>query len=257
MRVNYWSQSKLAHKLRVFFDIPMPPSSATAEGWDAHEAKSKSASKFGNSLINALDDVQDIVMYVPDKLKSLTYFLSNVKNNSHALRTSVPVGTWSDLTHRIPDALMLSVVDFIEKECFWMNIMGTKGDSDVAKYARQSYVMRKLFPIHIDTETRAKHGFEWLDFQIDNGLKSSTKREIERHPYHKIKDAYLFAVGKYRTFDVYDEVGYDLELSAPFAPMTPEKREMFDKMRILEEAHEKEITKHCTNIVKYRHYLWT
>jgi hypothetical protein len=241
--------------LRELFGIPKQPSSATFEGWDEYTKTSKDVSKFGCWLVEFLDVIQDIFMYVPDKIKSTAYYFSNIKNKSHVLRTNTKRGQWSDLTSRIPDALMLAVIDFVEKECFWMNIMGTTGDSDVAKYARQSYITRKLFPIYIDTETRAKHGFEWLDFQINS--MEPTKRKIERHPYQKIKAAYLFAVGRYKTFDVYDEVGYDLLTTEPFSQMTPEKREMCDKMRVLEAEHEKEITKHCANIVKYREYLWT
>lgn len=255
MRVFYWSNTAFAQKLRKIFGMPPQPSAATFEGWDDFKNKSETASKFGVVVIDSLDTLQDIFMYVPDKLKSTAYYFSNIKNQSHVLRTSTKRGQWGDLTSKIPDALMLSITDFVEKECFWMNIMGTTGDSDIAKYARQSYITRKLFPIYIDSVSRAKHGFDWLDFQINSS--ESTKREIERHPYQKIKAAYLFAVGRYKTFDAYDEVGYDLTLSEPFKPMTPEKREMYDKIRALEAEHEKEITKHCVNIVKYRDYLWT
>lgn len=255
MRILYWANSAFAKKLRKLFGMPVQPYAATSADWKLHEINSKGASKIGYSLIESLDVAQDIFMYIPDKIKSMTYFFSNVKNQSHVLKTNTKRGKWGDLTSKIPDALMLSVIDFVEKECFWMNVMGEKGDSNIAKYARQSYITRKLFPIYIDSETRAKHGFAWLDFQINH--TEPTKREMERHPYQKIKAAYLFAIGRYKTFDAYDEVGYDLTLSETFSPMTPEKRERYDKMRVLEAEHEKEITKHCTNIVKYREYLWT
>lgn len=255
MRVFYWSNTAFAQKLRKIFGMPPQPFSATFEGWDIHKMKSVTASKIGYKLIESLDTLQDVFMFIPDKMRSIAYYFSNIKNQSHVLRTNIKRGQWGDLTSRIPDALMLSVIDFVEKECFWMNIMGEKGDSNVAKYARQSYIARKLFPIYIDSETRAKHGFALLDFQIN--CTEPTKREIERHPYQKIKAAYLFATGSYKTFDAYDEVGYDLTLSEPFRPMTPEKREMYDKIRALEAEHEKELTKHCLNIVKYRDYLWT
>lgn len=255
MRVTYWSNSEFAQRVRKLFGIPRQPTSATFEGWDEYRKTSNKISKFGYGLVEFLDVLQDIFMFMPDKIDSVSYYLSNIKNGSHVLRTNTKRGSWSDLTSRVPDALLLSVVDFVEKECFWMNVMGSVGDSDVAKFVHQSYIMRKLFPIKIDANTRAENGFEWLDFQINS--MEPTKREIERHPYQKIKAAYLFATGRYKTFDAYDEVGYDLTMSIPFKPMTPEKREMYDKLRVLEAEHEKEITKHCTNIVKYREYLWT
>jgi hypothetical protein len=263
MRVYYWSNTKFADLLRGLFGITPQPTAATFEGWSKYEQTAKSTSKFGYKIVEALDALQNVWMFIPDMIKSISYYFSNIKNQSHVLRTRTKRGGWGDLVSKIPDALMFSVIDFVEEECFWMNILCNEVEPKdpnaelLNKYREQSYIRRKLFPIRVPDYIRAKHGFDWLDFQINS--RETTRRGKERHPYQKIKAAYMFAKYRFETFDAYKESGLSelYEDGSLFASQTPERSRAYATMTALELQFEKELTKHCNNIVTYRDYLWT
>lgn len=256
MRVSYWSNTKFADSIRKLFGIPVQPTSATYDGWNNYRNRSMSISKLGYNIVGSLNKLQNIVFYIPDKIQSIEYFIDNIKNKTHVLRTKTKIGTWSDLVTRIPDALMLSVIDFVETEAFHMMVCYDSDTKDpvIVDYNTQSYIKRKLFPMRIDTLTRGNYGLAWLDFQI--AAVSKNKRDIERHPYQKIKAAYLFARHEYFQFDAWKLVDYDFDSSKPFE-ITEEKREAYKKIHKLEAEFSENVTKHCNYIVKYRDYLWT
>ena len=256
MRIIYWSDTKFANSIRKLFGIPVQPTSATFGGWENYRNESKTISKFGYSLVEFLDTIQDIVMFIPDKLRGATYFISNIKNKTNVLKTNAPLGTWSDLCQKIPDALMLSVIDFIEVEAFHNMVCYGSDTKDpvIIDYNSQSYIKRELFPMKIDSLTRGNYGLAWLDFQIASFAKN--KRDIDRHPYQKIKAAYLFARHEYFQFDAWELVNYDFDSSKPFE-ITEEKSKAYEEIQKLETEFSEKVTKHCTNIVKYRDHLWT
>lgn len=263
MRSQYWSNTEFAHWLRARFGISRQPVSATMEGWDEYETTAKQASGIGYSILESLDVIQAVVHWIPDKIKSACYYISNVKNRSHVLKTNAKFGQWSDLASRIPDALMLSVVDFIEVECFWMNVAffseRQENMSDtVWLYKNQSYIGRKLFPVKVSSEERAGHGIEYLKFQINSSC--TTKKQRDAHPYRKLISAYWFAKTRYGV-DLYDESGYTAAYEkAPGVGVlksSPEKDTAFNKLREIEKVYDAAVILHCTNIVKYHSYLWT
>lgn len=256
MKITYWSNSKFADSIRKLFGIPIQPTSLSFDGWENYRNECKTISKFGYNVVEGLDNIQNIVSYIPDKIRNITYFISNIKNKTHVLRTPTKIGTWSDLVTKIPDALMLAVIDFVEFEAFHMMVyydFDTK-DPVIIDYNTQSYIKRKLFPMKIDSLTRGNYGLAWIDFQIVAFAKN--KRDIERHPYQKIKSAYIFAKNEYFQFDAWKLVDYDFDSSKPFE-ITEEKSKAYTEIRKLEAEFSEKVTKHCTNIVKYRDHLWT
>lgn len=234
MRISYWSNSKFAAKLRSLFGIQKQPFSATCKGWSDYRIEAKKKSNFGYELIERLDTLQDLVFFVPDKVKDVSRFFRNLKDGTHVLKTQTKVGQWSDLVSKIPDALMLSIIDFVEVECAHME----ESSSDD----------------HVDSRTPATKGIAWLEFQIKSA--STTKRENERHPYRKIIAAYSFAKKEYLDFDVYKELGIDTSCLSHFE-FSDEKAEMFNQINKRELKFNSDTTRHCNNIVKYRDYLWT
>lgn len=263
MRAQYWSNTKFANKIRCLFGIKNQPTSATDFGWHEYETTAKQTSDIGYSIVESLDIIQTAVYWIPDKMRSLSYYISNVINGSHVLPTRVKFGTWGDLTSRIPDALMLSIIDFVEKECFWMNVAFYSERPDdmsdtVWKYVQQSYIQRKLYPVKVSDVERALHGIQWLEFQIKSSSKN--KRISKAHPYHKLIAAYWFAKNRYG-IDLYNESGftaaYDKTPGVTLFKSTPEKNIAFDKLKELEKVYNAEVILHCTNIVKYHAYLWT
>lgn len=260
MRFSYWSNSKFAARLREVFGLPKQPTAATWEEWQRIEVEEKKASRLGIAIVNGLDSIQRAVYAIPDAFDSTTYYVSNIKNQSNVLRTRTKLGSWSDLVNRIPDGLMFAVVDYIEKECFWMNCAFTSKEEmhtlepEVQKYVQQSYIRRKLFDVKVSDEVRAKHAREWIDFQIKEGNPESVTG------YDALWAAYKFAKDRYLTFDAWEESGYNAKIdqfARGFGNVTEEQTALFRKITELEEAFEKEVEIHCTSIVKYRQFMWT
>lgn len=255
MRITYWSNSKFANNIRKLFGISIQPTSASFSGWDNYINESKNISKFGYNVVESLDILQNIVLYIPDTFRSIVYFWSNVVSKTHVLKTRAKLGNWSDLCQKIPDALMLAIIDFVEVEAFHMMVCYDSDTKDpvIIDYNSQSYFKRKLFPMKIDTLTRGNYGLAWIDYQISAFAKN--KRDIDRHPYQKIKAAYIFARHEYFQFDAYKLADYDN--SKPFEITEEKSYRAYMEVRKLEAEFSEKVTKHCTNIVKYRDYLWT
>ncbi len=249
---NYWSLSKFADALRKAFGIsPMLPH-GTSEQWDTYNNTAKAQSNFGVKLIDSLDTVQDFFNYIPDKIHGVFYFIKNVKNSSNCLRTNIKIGKWSDLCSRIPEGLLLSVIDFVEKECFWMNIMwADKASQDtwsheVKKFRNMSYIGRTLFG-NVSVEEQVKHGFEYLEFQKENS--------IDKEPYDAIISAYLFAKEYFANYENTIDKMYAV-CDTPFSG-SEKNAENYKLINAYEKEVADLVTSHCINIVKFREYLWT
>lgn len=259
---TYWSNSKFAARLREVFGLPAQPVAATFEGWEEHEKASLKASKLGVAVVEGLDAVQKVIFWIPEKLESASYFISNAANKSHVLRTQTKYGQWSDLASRIPDALMLSVIDFVEEECFWMNVCfcshedKEKLEPEVRKYVDQSYIRRKLFRVKVSDTVRAKHGRQWMDFQ-----NAHDTHEVKA--YDELWEAYLFAKNRYLKFDAFEESGYNAYAEARgsdsiFSFKSNDATDaLFKRIRVLEDEFEKQVEKYCTIIVKHHRCMWT
>ena len=262
MRTSYWSNSAFADYLRKVSGIKKQPGFATMDGWKEYERHSNTVAPIMNKMIDYLDNIQKAVYWIPDTFDSIVYFFSNIKNRSHVLRTTTKPGKWSDLVTKIPDALMFAVIDFVEKECFWMNIMSIEEEGILKYYANQSYLMRKLFPIPIGESIRGREGIKWLEWQIEASKKGVNGYTQTEKCYDAIIAAYKFAKERYFKFDAWEESGYneadDAGVFGKHWDAASDKRsEYYKKIRILEEEFENQVSLHCGNIVKYRESLWT
>ena len=255
---KYWSNSTFADWLRIKSGIEPQPQSATAEGWDQYEQSAKSQSPIMYWVIEHTDSIQKLIRMPLEAVQNFAYWIGNATSGGHILRSSTPIGKWADLTKKIPDGLLLSTIDFVEKECFWMEAMCNDKfyGFEIEKYVNQSYIRRKLFKVKVADTTRRTLGIKWLKFQHEN------MPENMKHVYPEIIAAYEFAKTRYQTFDAYEESGYnDLCIVegniGHKLTVTPAKRKCFEKIRELEAAFDNEVTQHCMNIVKHKDYLWT
>lgn len=188
-------------------------------------------------------------------MNKLFRYIRNYLSGSHVLRTRCRRGMWADTDDKIEDALMLAIIDFVEIECFDSNASKDSEDKCVREYVSQSCMMRWLFPVSVPVDIRVKNAFAYMDFQIKS--RATTKRDIDNHPYQKIKVAYLFAKNRYMTYDLYDESGL-VEIYSGLCNVSVEKsKEIHEIANDIQAIFDKELDVHCANIVKYRKYLWT
>ena len=261
MRTSYWSNSAFADYLRKVSGIKKQPGFATMDGWKEYERHSNTVAPIMNKMIDYLDNIQKAVYWIPDTFDSIVYFFSNIKNRSHVLRTTTKPGKWSDLVTKIPDALMFAVIDFVEKECFWMNI-GSSEDPILKKYYDQPYIQRKLFPIEISDAVRGREGIAWMNWQSEAKEEVGSPHQETKECYDAIIAAYKFAKERYFKFDVWEESGYNEADAAGLfdrgiLSKVEERRPFYEKIHELEAVYNDQVTLHCTNIIKYRDYLWT
>lgn len=134
MRKHYWSCSSFADWLRG----TAKPGAATSEDWAVWRKTARNTHKFRYWLAEeALDRIQNIIWWVPDRLYDIKYYINNRwVTSTHALTAhhkDIPRGEWRDLGNRFLPCLFNELRDFVEIELAWSNIAwSNKGER--AKY---------------------------------------------------------------------------------------------------------------------------
>lgn len=247
MRFNYWSMGIVARWLRKLFGLPPSPYALSSEGWEKFHALEQSKSRFGMWLIDHLDTLQSFVFWIPDSLNSIRARVSNIQYGAHRLPTRNKLGSWHDLASKIPDSLMLSIIQYVEEECFrarlvWDDILPPEAE----KFKSQSAFGRLFFPVKVSSEIRRELGLEWMEFQVS--ATCTTRRARERHGYTKLIEAYKFAKDRYwiDPWDKYaDKFAHRLSI------------EDYKELRIAEDAHEQETIRYCQIIIFHHAHMWT
>ena len=123
MRSNYWSCSWFADWLRGTPKL----SAGTSEEWRDWKLNAKKQYPFRYWLAEqGLDHLQNIVMFIPDKLYAVKYYVNNRwVTGTHKLTAhprDIRPGSWCDVGNRFLPCLFNELVDFVEVEQAWYNI---------------------------------------------------------------------------------------------------------------------------------------
>ncbi len=134
MRNNYWTCSAFADWLRG----TSKGGAKTAEEWDEWRTTAKMRHNFRYWLAEeGLDYIQSVVMFVPDKLYALKYYINNRwVTRTHALTAhprDIPRGEWRDVGNRFLPCLFNELQDFVEVELAWWHIAWANPE-EKAKY---------------------------------------------------------------------------------------------------------------------------
>ena len=127
MRIHYWTCSKFADFLR---GTPKPSYASGAE-WTKWRKAAKESHQFRYWLADAgLNNIQNTVMFIPDKLYGIKcYFRNRWVDHTHALVASkkyIKRGQWCDVGGRFLPALFESLVNFVEVELAQENFYSCK-----------------------------------------------------------------------------------------------------------------------------------
>ena len=120
---NYWTCTKFADWLRG-----TPKGGAkTSEGWDKWHDEAKGYNPVRYWLAEeGLDYLQNFVMYIPDKLHAIKYYINNRWiTKTHALTAhprDIKPGEWRDVGNRFLPCLFNELVDFVEVELAWWHL---------------------------------------------------------------------------------------------------------------------------------------
>jgi hypothetical protein len=123
MRNHYWTVGPVADWIR---GTPSP-TALTSRGWrEWREAAAKAHPVRYWLADTALDYLQTVVFYIPDKLYGLKYYINNRwVTKTHALTASpsdIPRGEWRDVGSRFMPCLFNELRDFVEVELAWWHI---------------------------------------------------------------------------------------------------------------------------------------
>ncbi len=126
---NYWTCTKFADWLRGTTKLKV----GTAEEWDEWEARAKRDFPIRWWLAEeGLDHLQKFVMYIPDKLHAIKYYVNNRwVTKTHALTAhpnDIPRGEWRDVGNRFLPCLFNELRDFVEVELAWWHIAWSDND---------------------------------------------------------------------------------------------------------------------------------
>ena len=120
---NYWTCTKFADWLRG-----TPKGGAkTSEGWDKWHDEAKGYNPVRYWLAEeGLDYLQNFVMYIPDKLHAIKYYINTRWiTKTHALTAhprDIKPGEWRDVGNRFLPCLFNELVDFVEVELAWWHL---------------------------------------------------------------------------------------------------------------------------------------
>lgn len=277
MRSNYWTCSKFADWLR---GTPKP-GALTSEGWDEWNTNAKNAHPFRFWLADdALDFLQTVVHYIPDRLNDIRYYVNNrYVSHSHRLTAhpkDIRPGQWCDVGNRFLPCLFNELVDFVEIEQAWHHCIW----SDEAKTKFNVPWYRKGW-LRWRTWRCPEAGLEYLHWAstltneefLDEDKKHLAEPTYQAKAAKEIIELYTWWTVTYRNRpDPYDASGWSAyceasrlanggKLSFSGHKDNSELRKMSDKahkaLRKIEADYAKEDESMMIRLIKIRESLWT
>jgi len=273
---NYWTCSKFADWLR---GTPSPRS-GTGEEWSAWRRFAKTMHPIRYWLAEeALDKLDDAWNYIPDKINSVRYYLSNRYTiKTHALTSKLPRGQWHEFEERLLHCTFDSFVDFIEVETAWSHVMWgnkeTRAKFNVPWWRGQWWTRwfrewrcPEAAIAHLEWEMTLKYG-EWMKETDPLYGKPTPQAEAAKEKWALY---YWWTSVRPHRADVYDYCGWtayceEQEKNNPegwLLETNKSKRDikrssgMLEAMRKLEENYDQEDEEMLIRLVKLRKSLWT
>lgn len=262
---NYWTCTKFADwirgtpKLRVGTSAQWKEWRLTAE--QAHPTRYWIAEE-------GLSMLQDVVYYIPEKIRDLEWYLQNrFVDKPHALTAhprDIKPGEYADLSTRLLHCSFNELVNFVECEKAWMYAISYPKALDAMGIS--SYETISLYR----TFNEFRHplaGIAYLNAEADLVYDESWGVELGDAKYGMPTDQALNAkwvLAAYEWWsetrparpDPYDASGW-LACSAETTDLTPYQKECLNKVTEIEMQYEAEDTKWLVELMQNRKSMWT
>ncbi len=275
---NYWTCTKFADWLRGTTKLKV----GTAEEWDEWEARAKRDFPIRWWLAEeGLDHLQKFVMYIPDKLHAIKYYVNNRwVTKTHALTahpSDIPRGEWRDVGNRFLPCLFNELRDFVEVELAWWHIAWS--DNDEKKKYNAPFWATGWFRWRTWRCPQAgldnlewQRNLVWREEECEPGSPNIGKPTYQAIKAQEILELYKWWTEVYPNRpDPYDASGWSAYCEASrqanggklswSGDKSPELKKMSDKahklLRKIEESYEKEDEAMMIRLIKVRHGLWT
>jgi len=281
MRNDYWTCSKFADWLRGTTKLK----AGTGEEWAEWETRAKQNYPIRWWLAEeGLDAVQKIIMYIPDKIYAVKYYINNRWiTRTHALTAhprDIKPGQWQDVGNRFLPCLFNELVEFVEVELAWWHVVW---DDEARKKFEAPWYARGWFRIRGWRSVEAGlANLEWqrnLRWKEDEGFEPGDENIGKLTPQatsaQEVLDLYTWwTVTRPARPDPYEasgwhayceacrvEKGSDSVMSMLSQPQSQELKEMGDKthklLQEIETAYETEDESMMIRLIKARGSLWT
>lgn len=224
MRSHYWTCSKFADWVRG----TKKPSSATLEGWDEFEAETSAAHPFRYWLATtALDFIQDVVFYIPDKCFDIRCYCRNrFIQRVHLIDTKLTPGTWQDTDRRILHGVMEALVFYVEVDC--------------AAWTKEKKTLREKGLEHLNWEITLTDE-DYKEEGVETQPTDQAKRAME------VKELYLW----------WKDVRPDRLEPYDFVDEEADGLDRYKVCQRMEDEQEAEDTAMLIRVIKARHGMWT
>lgn len=279
---NYWTCSKFADWLRGTTKLKM----GTSEEWHEWETRAKSDYPVRWWLAEeGLDYIQKFVMYIPDKIYSVKYYINNrYITRTHALTAhprDIAPGTWHDVGNRFLPCLFNELQDFVEVELAWWHLLW----ADKEERAKYNAPWWRFGWWNIRIWRCPQAGLDNLEWQRnlvwgeDEGFEPGDPHIGQKTPQaikaQEILDLYNWWTQTYHNRpepmdasgwskycdDCREARGGDSLWASLSDPKDPELKAQGDVahklLQEMEEAYEKEDEEMMIRLIKVRHGLWT
>ena len=276
---NYWTCSKFADWLRGTTKLKM----GTAEEWHEWETRAKAAYPIRWWLAEeGLDHIQKFIMFIPDKLYAIKYYINNRwVTRSHSLTAhprDIKPGDWSDVGNRFLPCLFNELVDFVEVELAWWHIAW---DEEARKQFKSPWYATGWFrwrtwrsPECGLANLEWQRQLRWKEDEVGKDFKGLGELTPQAVKAQEILDLYTWWTVTYRNRpDPYEASGWsaacdalrkangDGVMSMFRKNGDPKLKKASDKahklLQKIEAAYEKEDEDMMIRLIKVRHGLWT
>lgn len=252
-----WSCSKFASWIR---GTPYPERGLTHKGWDEWRKIAKLRHPFRYWIAEELlDEIQDIVYFIPDKINSFWYYIRHMFFwKTHYIRTGLKKGVYHESEERMLYGFFGMLVDFVEIEKAWMRIAWCKEEE--TKSIRKQYGITWLKRrIGFRCPQAGLDYLKWESELTDGGVNQAeyAKEIIELYNWWK-------NIRPNRP-DPYEISGWnelntkcaDIDFDNRTKEQNEEQRKVFEKVNEIEEQYWNEDTEMLIRLIKVRGGMWT
>ena len=276
-RSHYWSCSKFADWVRGTPKL----GAGTSEQWDEWDRKAQGYSKVRYWLAEeGLDYVSNVIYFIPDKLYDLKYYINNRwVSRTHSLTASprdIKPGAWHDVGDRFLPCLFNELVDFVEIELAWWQIVWNSEESTKYKapfWASGWFRWRTWRCPQAGLDNLAwQRKLVWTEDEVGADHKELGKFTPQAIKAQEIFDLYYWwKVTRPARLDAYEVSGWTAACEAqrlanggkiswgiPKDPVFKKAQTKAHKLlEKIEADYEKEDEAMMIRLIKVRHGLWT
>lgn len=277
---KYWTCSNFADWVRGTPKL----GAGTSKEWAEWKRTAKAAHPFRFWLAEeALDKVQDVWTWIPDRINNVRYYLNNrFLVHTHALTAhprDIKPGNWCDVGNRFLPCMFNELVNFVEVEKAWMMVAWADEETQKKyelptwrKHWWSRWFMEWRCPQagldHLEWEINLKQGESYC---LEEGHPDYDKPTPQSERAMEVKALYLWwTQDRPKRVDPYDASGWsdicEKRRNAYPDEILPEEttdeeraetRGSLDALHFLEERYEDEDEEMMIRLIKTRQSLWT